>query len=597
VSYASENAKVGKEPLVVVGLVCDTCSLTAGETTPEGVCRAAQTGDAKCFNTIASCNDLEKYAGTTKEIKFCEARSNLPVGEPMFPALSSRPTKSTTTISGGKGLGDREVLKVKIKDFPHHDRGIDPYYSERTYNAEKQGTFWGKWLRRNPYFEGRTLKLYEGFIGSPFSWSDFEVYEYDIVDIQGVTNGEVSITAKDVLVRTYGTANKYPKLSEGKLIAAIPAGASIPAGTSTGTVQTGEGANYETSGYVSIGSEIKGFTRSGDVFTFISHGQYGTTDEAHDADETLQQCVAWTNKNVVDVLEELLEVGASIPATSIPYNNSTTTPLSWDKEKSEWMGAHLVNGILTEPEDINNVIKELSEHFMFDVWYDAESKEVRIKSLSPAPSNVPAGSIDDEFNILKDSLKIKRDSSKRFSEIQVWYNKIDHTGDDKISNFKTAAIHADLTLSGDDKYGKRSIKVIKSRWINNNAQAIQLAGRLMVRFRDTPEIITFEVAGKDENMLALAGTIDINAWQFQSLTGADESRNFLITSLNEFKEMDVVKVTAISSSFKGRYGFVADNALADYLSLTTTDTERSKYGFICDSTGLFSDGLEAYKII
>ena len=586
-TYAIQNARVGKEPFIAVGLVCDKCSEVSGV----APCTAAETGDAKCYNTRATCTDPDNYAKTTQEIIFCEPRSNLPVGVAMFPALVSPPTKSTTTITSGKGLGDREVVKVKIKDFPHHDRGIDPYISTRTYDAETQGTFWGKWLRRNQYFEGRTLKVYEGFIGEVFSWADFEIYEYDIVDIDGVTNGEVRITAKDLLIRTYGTANKYPVASEGTLLADITAAA----GTATLT-PTGVGnSDYTASGYIAIGGEVKAFTRSADVLTFTAHGAWGTTDEAHEAGDTVQQCIAWEEVNVVDVLDELLTTGAGIPAANIPYDNGAPFTDIWDVEKDLWLSSSNVYGILTEPEDVNKVVKELSEQFMFDIWYNAEYQEVRIKAIAPERSGVTINAINDQYQILKGSLKVVRESSKRFSEIQVWYDKINYEEGDDIKNFKTILVHADVSRSGVDKYGSNSIKVVKCRWLKTAAGAQKLAGRLLARFADTPELVTFEVAGKDESLLSMAERVAITAWQFQDFNGANEARNFQITSINEFADLDVIKVKALTSSFVGAYGFIAPNTTPDYLS--ASDTEKDNYAFICYDTGVFTDGEPADKII
>ena len=78
-SYDSSKDVLGKEPFTVVGLVADKCSLVAGV----GACTATETGDAKCFNTLKTCNDTANYNKTSVEVKSCLPRSNLPIGEPM----------------------------------------------------------------------------------------------------------------------------------------------------------------------------------------------------------------------------------------------------------------------------------------------------------------------------------------------------------------------------------------------------------------------------------------------------------------------------------------------------------------------------------
>lgn len=588
-TYATSKTEIGKKPLVVAGLVLDKCTLTYGV----APCAAAVgvTGPEKCHNTRASCQDTTNYTRGTVEYKFCQPRANLPIGENMIPAISGEIQKSPTSITGGKGLGKRSVIKVKIKDFPHHDRGIDPYVTERTYDPETTGTFWPRFLRRNPYFEGRTLKIYTGYINNPFSWDDFQVEEYDITDISGPSNSEVEITAKDVLIRTYKEKAQYPTISNGKLLSDI----AISAATATLTPSGIGDAEYPASGTISIGGEAKTFTRVGDVLTFTAHGQWGTENKSHSAGDTVQVCIVW-NKNVVDVLEELLVTGARLPAAYIPYDNGLTgIPDNWDTEKELWLSASNVYGILLKPESIDKVIEELSEQFMFDVWWDAVAQEVRIKSLSPPQPGVTVNTLTEGYNILKNSVNIKRDSKDRITEIQVWYRKLDYSQRDEIEEFATAAIKVDPTRESADKYGSSSTRVILCRWINDNAQALQLAGRLFARFADTPESITFEVGYKDDSLFELARDVNVDSWQFQSFSGANETRRFQVTEIKEIDQGHSLRVSGLASSFSGRYWFISPDGIPDYSS--ATEDQKERYGFVCYNTGFFLDGQEAYKTI
>jgi hypothetical protein len=554
-------------------------------------CTATETGDAKCFNTRKTCNATASYFKVPFEVKFCLPRSNLPIGEPMLPALDGEVRIAPTSVTAGKGLGNRSVGQAKIKDFPHHDRGIDPYFNERTYDAETTGTFWGKWLARNPYFEGRTLKVYHGYINSPFSFNDFNVYEYDITDISGPDNGAVNITFKDVLIRTYKEKSQYPVKSLGELSADIAAGA----GTAT-LVPAGIGSSYPASGTLSIGKEAITFTRSTDTLTLTARAQYGTEAKDHKEGDAVQLCATWSNTNVVDVLYELLVTGAGLPTSYIPYDDGATgTPENWDDELLLWLGTSLVNGILMKPEGIEKIIGELSRDFMFDIWWDALTQKVKIKALSPEPSGVTINTLTEGYNILKDSVKIKRDATQRISQVQVWYSKIDFSENDDIENFGAAKIAADVSLPTSDLYGSEAITVITSRWINNLAQASTLSGRLLARFSDTPEIIEFEVGAKDDTKFYMAGRVEINSWQFQGFTGANESKKFQVLEINENEPGHKVKVTALTSSFSGRYFFIAPDGTPDYSS--ATDEQKAAYGFICLDTGLFADGTAGYKII
>lgn len=579
-SYDTEKVKLGRKPVTMCGLVMDRCSLVAGV----GACTATETGDNKCFNTRASCNDTANYTKTTKEYIFSQPSSDLPKGENIFPVIDGNIMKAGTSTTAGSGLGKRAVVTINLKDFPHSDRqGVDPYFSERTYNAVEQGTFWGKFLKRNPYYEGRTLKVYYGYIGETFSWSDFEVQEYDIIDIEGPTNSKVKITAKDVLVRTYDRKSQYPELSTGELLSDI----TDVATTATLTPSGIGNSEYPASGTLSIGKEAITFTRSGDTLT-LTRAQWGTEAKAHKAGDTVQICETF-NENIITALDRILTTGAGLPSAYIP-----TT--AWEAERDLWMSNATVYGILMKPESIEKVIGEWSESFMFDIWWNATDQQVDIKALSPEPSGVAVNTLTEGANIKQGSLKVERKSKDRYTEIRVGYNKIDYSEKNDIEQFASWQFAADATRSSTDLYNGNSIKTILSRWFTAQSNAVGLAGRLLARFADTPEVITFKLDQKDHGKVAMAGRIEINSWQFQDLTGANEVRRYQVLEIDEGREQGHdFTVKALTSSFVGRYFFVAPDATPDYSS--ATEAQKNAYGFICQSTGDFSDGTDGYKII
>ena len=578
-SYDTEKVKLGREPFTFIGLVVDKCSLVAG-TLP---CTATETGDEKCYNTRSTCNDPTNYTKTTIEHRFCQPRSTLPVGIRMFPVLDGKISKSGTSTTAGTGLGKRAVIRAKLKDFPHHDRGIDPYVSDRTYNPSNQGTFWGKFLKRNPYYEGRTIKIYHGYIGTIWSESDFEVQEYDITDITGPDNGYVNITGKDVLVRTYDDKAQYPVLSKGALLAGITNVATTATLTPTGIGNT----DYPTTGLLSIGKEAIAFTRASDVLT-LTRAQWGTEAKPHDADDTVQLCVEWNTSNIIDVLDELLVTGAGLPSSYIPTAD-------WIIERDLWMGSANVKGVLLKPEPIEKVIGELSEVFMFDIWWDATAQEVKIKSLSPEPSGVAINTLSDGNNIIIGSLNVDRKSKDRYTRIIVRYNKINFSEDNKKENFASVRGNIDLTLEDADHYDSSSIKTINSRWFDATSNASQLSGRLRSRFANTPEIVTFKLDNKDHGKLSMAGRIELDSWQFQDESGANELRRFQVLEISETEPGSEFMVKCLTSSFVGRYAFIAPADTVDYG--TATKDQKNRYSWICQTDGLFADSTTGYKII
>jgi len=251
---------------------------------------------------------------------------------------------------------------------------------------------------------------------------------------------------------------------------------------------------------------------------------------------------------------------------------------------------------LIKPEPIDKVIGELSESFMFDLWWDATAQEVKLKALSPEPSGVTINTITEGVNIKQGSLKIDRKSKGRFTEIRVFYNKLDYSEKNAPDQFRNLQISTDLSRAGSDRYNSNSIKTIMSRWFEAGANAAQLTGRLLARFSDTPEFITFKLDQKDEGLLEMAGRIELNSWQFQDFNGANEARKFQVLEINEGNEPGHdFTVKCLTSSFVGRYAFVTLDSAPDYSA--ATDEQKESNGYISLSTGLFADGSIGHKII
>jgi len=205
-TYAAQKVVLGREPITIVEIDIGYCSLTYG-TSP---CTAAVgvTGSEKCFNTRATCQDPTNFAATTQTYRFCQPFDNMPVGISMIPSIVGDVARAPTSTTAGKGLGKRAVVKVTLNDHTWHDRDIDKYVSERTYTPESTGTYWGKFLARNPYYEQREMRVLSGYVTDPWDWANFQTEVYDITDITGPRAGKVTIVGKDILSRTYSDKKK-----------------------------------------------------------------------------------------------------------------------------------------------------------------------------------------------------------------------------------------------------------------------------------------------------------------------------------------------------------------------------------------------------
>jgi len=600
-AYATAKKEVGRKPLIVLECDLDTCANIYGSSP----CTASGSAGDECYNTYHTCQDIPNFDKTTKTYRFFERRSDLPK-ELGFPCINGAPTIAATTIFPEKGLGARGSATIKMIDFPHHDRGVDPYASTRTYTPEDQGSFFGKLKSRNPHYAGRNMRIRTGFINDPFSWDDFESRSYIIDSFDGPDpKGNIKITGKDILKLADDKRAQLPAPSEGTLSGSLAAAATSLA------LQTGEGVDYDTDpytgqtvsptypAYVRIGDEIIKYTGvSTDTLTPIVRGLFGTTGEDHDADDAAQLCVHFDAVNIVDIFDYLLKTGAGLPEAYIPYDAGKVTPTGtddeWDDEKADWLSGNDLTGIISEPTGINALLKRLTEQNLCYIWWNEIDQEVKMKAIAPTLKNVAPPTLTDDLNIIEGSISVKDDDESRISQLWVHYGKIDYTGDDEAINYRNLYIQVDTESENENAYGSKRVKVIYADWLTSAALVATLAGRLLNKYNETPRKVKFSMDARDTDIWT--GDVAIlESRMFQGVDGANQSQKAQITKVTERQAGHKYDYEAITTVFEiKKYGFIGPNTLSDYL--LESDANKQAYGFIADAAGLMTNGDDGYLI-
>jgi len=141
-----------RRPVTYCDIHQKTCSLTYGS----APCTAAvgTTGATKCFNTRATCQDLDNFAETTKTLRLVEPVQSVPFDWDAIPSLrrvSIKPAKLSYAglLRGTSPLGVRGAVTIEVQDHTDGDSLTDPYLADRAYDPVTRGTFWGKWLARH----------------------------------------------------------------------------------------------------------------------------------------------------------------------------------------------------------------------------------------------------------------------------------------------------------------------------------------------------------------------------------------------------------------------------------------------------------------
>ncbi len=522
-------ASISVQPFTILELKPSKCANVYGVLP----CTASGVGNEKCYNTRSNCQDTDNFVSTNETLSFCSSVHNFPKGQNIIPCIVST-SDAPTTITGGRGLGARAKITLQVQDFPHGDQFIDPYVSERTYDTSK-GSYFGKFLARNLYYQGREAIVRQGFLNFPFSISDYSEQHYIIEEISNPdSKGNVKIVLKDSLKKIDNKRARWPIESSGELNAAI-----LAADTSI-ALKTGEGADYVINEHINIGGEIILVTNIvGDVLT-VTRGQWNTEAKDHSISSKVQLCATYTAANIVDIIYDLLTGPAEIPASRI-------ISADWEDEKTQWTPTHDFDAIITKPTGCETLVNELLKIGLLDLWDDADAQTIRLKASSPY--RLEPVTINDSM-VVENTIKIVDKTDKRISRAWVKFGFKDPTKGDDEENIKRGYALADSVRESANVYGDIRAEVLATRWLRDTAadrdHAFSLVNRLLSRFGDNPKSFEFSLFANSEVLPKTGDVVKIETEKNQDLTGAAISQTSQIMSVTHNRKTGVLKYKALA---------------------------------------------------
>lgn len=517
---------MNRKSLTYFEIDVDYCSLSYGV----APCTASigVTGDAKCFNTLKTCQDRAHFANTPKTIRFAMDSDLLPRDIEAIPSIVGV-SFTPATISLGEDLGMRASLSVSFRDHRHSDtgQGFDKYYATRGYNPFERGTFWGKFRARQPFLRGRPCRLIMGFVGQ--SLAEMETRHFVMDSFNGPTpDGTFTITAKDVLKLADDDRAQAPRLSNGSLTSDITSGA-----TSAVLSPVGIGnAEYPSSGYVAIGGkEICSFTRSGDTLT-LTRAQHNTTAIAHKAEDLVQRCLVYTGQDPADIMHDLLVNYAGVDTAYMPLAN-------WKAETAAYLG-RVYTTILAQPVGVKSLLCELIQQTASAMWWDDINQEIRLQVLRTIPTDAAGYS---EQNVVAGTMAIAEQPETRVSACYVFYgqrNPLEPLENE--TNYRSAELG--LATQEQADYGSAAIRKIYSRWIPQFGGTIaqRIIDIVLGRYKNPPRGFSFEVFRRNDGIKPiLGGGYQMEFHSMQDASGARASAPIQITRINPRNEKFVVE--------------------------------------------------------
>lgn len=549
----------GKRTVVIFAIDQPRCSLVYGIAPCQAV--LGGTGARKCFNTIKTCQDSDNFTPETLTLYFVRADDRLPLEYgPAFACLKDVDTSpGRINVAGMEDtsapFGRRESITVALSDFLDSDYMTDKYRLERTFvagnriagypvpepvarthgtrarargellvaegdflgyddqslAAYNRGTFWSRWIARNPYYVNMPCRVYEGFEGDALE--DMSVRHYIIDRVEGPVNGEVTITAKDVFAKIEARKALAPFPSLGELAADItgtPPTFAVSGGIGNLTPENGgySPITTVTQGYVNVGNEeIIKVTRSGDTFTVVARAQFGTTQRDHKAGDVVQLVLEFNAQLSHDIAYTLLTTYSQISAALIDKP-------AWDTLAADV--DDLLTARIAKPTPVNTLIGELMVIAGFTLWPDTSSGMVRYRALR-AGGATPT--ITDNEWIMDRSLAVRRRDDRRASQAFVYYAERSPLGDARSADNYAARVITPGPV--DNPYGTQVVREVFSRWVHAGGRTVaeRCGERIYAMYKDPPLEARFKLDADDRDAVEEAAYFTLATAEVQDEVG------------------------------------------------------------------------------
>ncbi len=572
-NYQEFTSGLSPTPVFLVVMTLDFCANTFG-TSP---CVATGT---PCYNTFPTCKNKANYVKSTKDYEQVSADiAAVPfrTGErPYLTSIEWLPTeiKDSLTVTG------RTVLT--FLDELDSDVGIDPYYTQR---AIIQGTYWKKFVARNPNYKGRSIAVYKGRLGDARS-GFLQVFIGTIDTISLNADGTVTVEAKDLLGSLADI--QIPPKVDIKLVAGID-----NAVTSITLSQANEIAlpALDAAGYVRIDDEIIQYASiAGNVIQTCTRGAFDTIPDAHSADAKVQKVRYFAPANPYTHLKSMLLTDAAIAAALVDATAFDALAILDNMYVQ-------CSAIISEPTDLSKPYFELVELVGAKSWVAEDLKITIGKSLPNMPSRTYVHFSDAE-NIIdgSDSVDLNANTSARATTIQLYWDRLAVGREDEIASYNRSHDESASDEEGVNMYNESIKKVIFCRWLRADYMdndliyryIRNLLRRMLRMLKDPQPILHFAVMA--EGCTTKTGDmVRISTDRLLNKTGAPLSREvFQIVKRSDRDtriEFDAQKFP------RKKVFFIAPTGLPDYTSATEAQKESA---FLCNSDDLMSDETEGY---
>ena len=381
---AQSTSFAGTEIIRTVELTVQQCSLTYGSSP----CTANLNNAQACFktrNVLNDCQDIPNFDGGPVEYLFQDA-SNTTIIDNHRPLIKSISTAASKIPPRG-GLAAVAKVKITFIDEPDTDLDTDDNITDRSYIAREQGSFWGKFKARHSFIQGQQIEIRTAFQETSNGISDKPVWAYttEQYQIESISwpnkNGEVVVTAKDVINLTDALNAKCPPVSQVKLYSALSVGTNhlfldSLVGIKSPDQLTILRINDELCEVDGSTVALQGDGSYKINFTASGRGILETTHAAHEAGATVQEVARFDDLSINDTIYKILNSYSEVGSSHFDTTN-------WAATVAAWRSSSLLKNYISQPTDIKTLLSEICDQNQMMIWYDAYSSRIKMKAVAP----------------------------------------------------------------------------------------------------------------------------------------------------------------------------------------------------------------------
>lgn len=589
----------GREPVTIVELEQKRCSLRFGESP----CMA--TGGPKCYQTHSTCLDRENYTpdASIKWRFVNDPIHNFAFGDFSDPdAIETNGIASLVSVStseskinpgaildGKSPFGVTGKVTMQMQDIPWDDHVGDHYISDRSWvEAGKalpaRAGFWSLFNARNEVSGDMLWRIYDGYVGQALSEMRQRVSILDRIDGPN-SSGSVQVTGLDPLRLADEEKAEFPRTSQLDLLGSV---------TSSTTSITVFGAEVDVQDdfgmdggkYLRINDEILSFTGYSDLgdgqflLSGVVRGVLGTDADSHDDLDQCQRAANFDTELPWRVVDYLLSNHTPMPPE---FLNLT----QWDEEGNQYIPTNYVSRVLSSPQPVKDLCGELCQQGLFNIWFADYQQKINMLAVRP-PSTPPVLLTDEATNL--DGTAVTMDPDARLTRVAVFYDlkgPLRNTRQPENFRYRFTAVDDET----ETVIGRPIIKRIYAPWIKSRSAAVNLATRLLARYKRTPRFMTVQIDAKDRNIQT--GVIaDAETAPFIDAEGERMRSRWLVVGSKEVVAGHTYMLDLQTYEFVGRFTVYMADSAPDYDA--ATEEERSFGGWYAEDDGEMTNGDEGY---